>query len=309
MVRINAKNVQNFESKIKGQNHNCVSFAGLLKNFNIKKKIMIFLIILFTIIQIFKVNVKINNKICLCVIAKNENLYAREFVEYYKKIGYDKIFIYDNNEINGEYFEEVINDYVKNGFVNIINFRGRNPNSNPQVPAYRDCYQRNNKLFDWLSFFDMDEFLEINKKYNSIKDFLSDKIFEFCDNIKINWLLYAHNNNLNYENISLLKRMNGSSLSKNKRIKSTVRGNLPVNYWINCSNPHTSKLNISSCSSSGKKIKYDSPFNNPPDYINAKLNHYYYKSFEEYCLKIKRGRADHSLDSNHKYINQKLIHR
>ena len=46
-------------------------------------------------------------KICLCVIAKNENKYLREFVEYYKTIGYNKIFLYDNNDIFGEKFEEV----------------------------------------------------------------------------------------------------------------------------------------------------------------------------------------------------------
>ena len=41
-------------------------------------------------------------KICLCVIAKNENLYVKEYIEHYKKIGYNKIFIYDNNDKNGK---------------------------------------------------------------------------------------------------------------------------------------------------------------------------------------------------------------
>ena len=50
-------------------------------------------------------------KVCLCTIGKEENLYVREYVEHYKKYNIDKIFIYDNNEINGEKFEEVLNDY------------------------------------------------------------------------------------------------------------------------------------------------------------------------------------------------------
>ena len=81
--------------------------------------------------------------------------------------------------------------------------------------------------------------------------------------------------------------MNHSSFSENIHIKSTVRGNLSVNYWLNLKNSHSSTLNVTTCSSSGKIIKYDSPFNYPPNCKNARLNHYYYKSFEEFCLKTK----------------------
>ena len=54
------------------------------------------------------------SKICICSIGKNENLYAKEFVEHYKSIGIDKIFIYDNNDIQGESFETILSDYIKN---------------------------------------------------------------------------------------------------------------------------------------------------------------------------------------------------
>ena len=236
------------------------------------------------------------------MIGKNENLYAREYVEYYKKIGYNKIFIYDNNQENGEKFEDVINDYIHNGFVKIIDYRGR-IKKNTQIDAYIDCYKRNNKIYDWLSFYDMDEFLELNKKYSSIQEFLKDKIFEKCKNIKINWLMYR-NNILYYENKSLHERMRTFNYndSDNKHVKSTVKGNLSVNYWEKSWNPHTSTLNVISCSSSGKIIQFDSPFNYPPDFLNAKLKHYYYKSFEEYCLKKKRGRADLSKMVNNEEI-------
>lgn len=41
-------------------------------------------------------------KVSVCVIGRMENLYAVEFVEHYKSIGVDKIFIYDNNHNNEE---------------------------------------------------------------------------------------------------------------------------------------------------------------------------------------------------------------
>jgi len=51
---------------------------------------------------------KISNNttsVCLCTLAKLENKYIREFVNHYKNYGVDKIYLYDNNDINGEKFD------------------------------------------------------------------------------------------------------------------------------------------------------------------------------------------------------------
>lgn len=47
-------------------------------------------------------------KVCVCCIAKMENLYIKEYVEYYYNLGVDKIVLYDNNEIDGEHFRRCI---------------------------------------------------------------------------------------------------------------------------------------------------------------------------------------------------------
>ena len=133
-----------------------------------------------------------------------------------------------------------------------------------------NCYSKFNRRYDWLSFFDMDEFLELNEKYKNISEFLKDKIFENCQNIKINWLFYINDKILYYENKPLQERMKTIIYDDlhNKHIKSTVRGNLNTNYWDNLVNSHTSLLNVTSCSSSGKIIRFDSPY-------NCMLNYYY----------------------------------
>jgi len=274
-----------------------IRFNLAIRNKFKKLRIIILLIILLILLLFLK-----SFRVGLCVIGKNENLYVREFVEHYLKIGYNKIFIYDNNDKNGERFDEVINDYIQKKLVQIINFRERSSDSRPIFDAYKDCYSRNNNAYDWLSFFDMDEFLELNKKYKSIQDFLNDKIFKHCQNIKINWQLYKNDKNLYYENKPLQQRI--TQFEDNKHIKSTVRGNLPKNYWKNIGTPHTSTLNYVSCSSSGKLVQFDSSFIFPPDYSNAKLKHYYYKSFEEYCIKIKRGKSDFPLNVSNQIAYQ-----
>ena len=57
-------------------------------------------------------------KIALCTMGKKENLYVNEFINYYKKLGVNKIFIYDDNEPNSERIKDVITLFFRN--LNII---------------------------------------------------------------------------------------------------------------------------------------------------------------------------------------------
>ena len=102
------------------------------------------IILLFLYIVITKYTKK-NPRICLCTVGKMENLYAKEFVDHYKQLGYSHIYIYDNNDVDGEKFEDVLQDEIKSNFVSIINFRGI---IGKQCRIYRDCYAKNNKNYE-----------------------------------------------------------------------------------------------------------------------------------------------------------------
>ena len=234
--------------------------------------------------------------ICLCVIGKRENLYAKEFINHYKNLGYNHIFIYDNNDVIGERFSDILQSEIKNGFVSIIDFIGYKRNSDStQVEAYYDCYKKNHKNYNWLSFYDFDEFLELKPKNITIQEFLNSKRYKNCQNIKINWLVYNSNNEtLYYEDKPLQIRFDKAfyNLTSNMHIKSTVRGGNNKNYWSKWTNPHSSLIKFRSCSSSGEFVNSQTPFIDPPDYKYAFIKHYYKKSFEEFCIKIKRGWPD-----------------
>jgi hypothetical protein len=145
-----------------------------------------------------------------------------------------------------------------------------------------------------LSFFDIDEFLEL-KDNTKIQELLDNKRYKNCQNIKFNWLIYSDSDKLYYENKPVQERFTQSLKNNrffNKHVKSTVRGNLPKNYWIGAKNPHTSVNEFIACSSSGKEINKKSPFNYPPDYTYGILKHYRTKTIEEYCNKMKKGKSD-----------------
>ena len=74
-------------------------------------------------------------KLAICAIEKLENLYLREWVEYYYKMGVDNIILYDNNDLDGEYPQWVIGDYISNGFVKYEDVRGKH---RYQLDAYND---------------------------------------------------------------------------------------------------------------------------------------------------------------------------
>jgi hypothetical protein len=277
----------------------------MIKIYSLKYRIKYFKIIILSLLFFFlyiSYNYDIVN-VCLCVIGKKENLYVNEYINHYKKLGYRHIFLYDNNDINDEKFEDVLKGYIKKGLVSIINYRGyRGLLNHPQFEAYYDCYEKYNNKCQWISFFDFDEFLELIPKNMKINTFLNNKRYEKCEDIKINWLIYSDNNLVYYENKPIKERFDSPLYNTrvNIHIKSTVRGNLKFNYWNNTKNPHTSQNEFISCSSSGNLIKYDSPFNDPPDYKFAILRHYHTKTIEEFCNKIKRGRATRKVDFNQK---------
>ena len=138
----------------------------------------------------------------ICSIGRKENLYAKEFVDYYIKLGIKKIIIYDDNEINGEKFEDVLKEYIIKGKVEIIDIHGF---ESAQFPSYNDCYKRYGNQFDYLLFLDFDEFVKIEKNID-INTYLYNNKFKKCETIVLNWVIYGDNNLVRYDNRTLLER-------------------------------------------------------------------------------------------------------
>ena len=222
--------------------------------------------------------------ICLCSIGKNENLYIREFVEHYKLLGFDKIYIFDNNDINGEKFEDIIEDYIINKFVEIIDLRGL---TTVQLPVINYCYQKYQNLYDWIAIFDIDEYLFL-KNTSNINDYLYTKRFEKCQSIVFNWLIYDDNDLEKYDDRKLKDRFKRPKIFSDKT-KSIVRTNFNNIYIIG----HIVGININYfCDSNGNRV-FPSTFSDLEYNRNntAIIKHFYTKSAEEFCNKIKRGDA------------------
>ena len=239
-------------------------------------------------------------KVCICTKGRKDNRYIKEFVQFYEKWGVNKIFLYDINDKNGERFEEIINDYINKGFVEVFDWRGKN---NEVLNLMNDCYQKYNQQYDWLLFYDIDEYIHLNN-YTNIKKFLNEDRFDNCQKIYLNWVFHTDNYLFHYENKTLEERFpekESKPLSiKNDSInyvKSIIRGNL-TNMTINSEYILSSKIN--GCNGFGKEPNFIGYNMEEVDFENYYIDHYFYKTVDEFIEKLK------SKDYNDEFKNKTI---
>ena len=104
---------------------------------NLQIFIKIKLISIFILIYLYFIKNLNNIKIALCTMGKKENLYIKEFVDYYIRLGIDHIFIYDDNDPNTEKMTNIINDTYKNIVTIYENIKDT---IKDQPQAFTTCY-------------------------------------------------------------------------------------------------------------------------------------------------------------------------
>ena len=173
-----------------------------------------------------------------------------------------------------------------------------------------DCYRRNYKIYDWLIFYELDEFIHLSN-YTNIKSFLKQSKFENCQSICLNLICHTDNNKLYYENKPLSERFPlivpiTKYAGKYLEVKTIIRGKIiyPGNAHM-----HIFSHDIINCNGYGNINKFYKHYSTEPDFSNYYIDHYYSKSTEEFINKLNRGDAfststDYYLLRVEKYFNQ-----
>ena len=226
-------------------------------------------------------------KTALVAIGRRENQYAREWVSHHLALGFDHIYIYDNNHKGEEHFETVLNDFVAENHVTIIDYRNR---EKAQRSAYNDAYQRLSAEYDWIAFFDFDEFLFLHTKTAgdapaTVKTFLA-SLPRMADCVLINWQCYGDSEKVRNSPRPVLERFTKplprnlkvqyQNHAENEHVKCIVRGGLEE---VTFRNPHLPETPMLCCRPDGRPCE-QSPFQTI-DYSVAVLQHYVTKSIEE----------------------------
>ena len=206
-------------------------------------------------------------KVALVCVAKSEDYYLDEWLDYNHKIGFDKIIMYQNDwrtDIERPFLEKRIWD-----------------GKSVQLPIYNSFLQKDTE-YDWAAFFDCDEFLVL-KKHNNIKEFIE----EYGPKhpvLSFNWFMFGSWGIEKRTSNSLLRMFPNRSNNVDQHVKVMVKVDSKNRFQL----PHN--CHKESMDTNGKL--FHGPFNpNGPSDV-AVLNHYHSKTKEDWMLRCQRGRVD-----------------
>ena len=241
---------------------------------------------------------------CFCSMAREENLYARELISYYKNLGVEKFVFGDNNLNNTEKLSDVLQDYINDGTVDILEIFG---NEVGQGAFFGVMYEKYKDKCEWLTFFDFDEYLEMHfeeGKNLKLKEFLSNSTFDNCEAIEINWLIYDDNGLVHYDKRPSIERFTNPREEDpaNRFVKSIVRGHLTKPVFLPGRTHHQPSQQLKLCNSLGEPASYFPDCIIPPIFKYAYLKHFNTRTAEEYAKKIKRGHPE----NNHLDYNERV---
>ena len=91
--------------------------------------------------------------LAIVAIAKNEGNYIEEWLAYYKSIGVNRVYLYENNSTDN--MKEKAQPFIDSGFVVYHNF----PGEAKQLPAYNHAIQMYGQKTRFMAMADCDEFL------------------------------------------------------------------------------------------------------------------------------------------------------
>ncbi|EKT4458616.1 glycosyltransferase family 2 protein [Pseudomonas putida] len=221
---------------------------------------------------------------CIIAIAKDEGCYLYEWAAYHLSLGFDKIFLYDNDSSDNP--REALKGLESH--VEIIEWPTIDGIS-PQLSAYNNPALHIRDSFDFAAYIDIDEFITL-RRHSSIKDYLK-CIPDTVSAIAINQKIFGSSHLKSHEDLPVTYRFKMCARSEHpenlwfktlyrtkaiKQINSCHKGSILFGDYTDASfNPS----NIDESSSGQTKL-------NCSDAIH--INHYILKSQEEFETKKKR---------------------
>ena len=232
--------------------------------------------------------------LAVCAIAKNEGAYFVEWIEWHKKLGVEKFYIYDNESSDNT--KEILTPYIESGLVDYVFWQGRKQ----QLLAYDNCLDKHRLDARWIAVIDLDEFI-VPIKDKTIPDFL--QRFENSPVVEINWLIYGSGGAEKKEAGSVMERFKHHSVSShilNRHVKSVVN---PRRVFSLIGAHEAARISGRAADSHGMPIKKNFR-NREPQHDIIRINHYAVKSYEEFLEKRARGRVRTLKQSNLDYFDR-----
>lgn len=234
-------------------------------------------------------NIKFRYELAIVVSSKNEGPYLLEWIEYYKLLGANKIYFYDNGSDDNT--RQLLNQYIENEYVEYTYVEGRGK----QLYAYNDALQKHKLECRWMAFIDMDEYILPTEPYKPISQVISEIVDQAgggAAGVAINWATFGTSGHIKSPEGLITSNYTRRAYDKhwmNKHIKTICNPRF-VSYYISAHYPIYRLGAYSVEEATGRKqICWSST---AIEYKNIRINHYRTKSAEDYLRKCNRGLGD-----------------
>lgn len=232
--------------------------------------------------------------VSICAIVKDEDKDVREWLHYHFATGFEHALIFDNN--SRVPLKKVLADFIAGGLVTIEDFPLK---CAQQLSAYMSALKYWGKNTRWLAFIDVDEFIVPLEK-DDIRDFLDDYI-QYAG-VGANWAMFASGGHVKRPAGGIIENYT-ACLGLNPHIKSIVQ---PAMTQIAKSAHHFTYRQDNFCvNEDGIPIH---GFVSYPVAHKLKINHYYYKSQDDFKEKVARGLATQMKSGNTRSMNDFYSH-
>lgn len=224
----------------------------------------------------------------LAACIKNEGRYLNEWLAYYIYQGVEHFYLHDDESIDNT--QEILKPYIKHGYVTL--YKGLRKEKILQAEFYDKIVQEKKYETEWCCFFDADEFFQ--GKYK-LKDFLLSVQNTKISGIELFWKMFGSADLERYDDRFVIERFTKHrpiDFSSQEFVKSICRlrntkGNASNHcFHYECGIVVNSLLQDITDTTWGVRTGGLKPI-----WENYWINHYFFKSREEYLAKIKRGSA------------------
>ena len=223
-------------------------------------------------------------ELAVVAILKNEALYIKEWLEYHLLAGVDHFYLYDNDSTDN--VKEILKPYIDKNIVEYFPFPGKRP----QMPAYNEAIQRFKFDSKYIAFIDLDEFIypHENKSILEIANEYFNKYPEIAG-FSMHWATFgsAGQEKADFSK-GVLERFlyrTETGFDHNKYVK-TIMNPRCVNLMVG---PHNAIYYDGKVSVEENGAVVEAAGIEPIMSNRISVNHYRYKSKEEYEIKAARS--------------------
>jgi len=227
----------------------------------------------------------------VCGIIKNEAPYIREWIAHYLTLGFDHIYLYDNDSTDD--LRSSLSG-IPSDKLTVTQWPRAAEGAPPQFSAYAHFLAGVACSDPWVFFVDADEFLVLHK-HKSVKAWL--RSLGDVHAVAINWRVFGDSGQTEYASEFVTIRFTLAAVEnhpRNRTVKSLARASSILRASVH---DHLLVESARVVSASGETLQQPyGPQTESVDHSVAQLNHYITKTREEWHRKRSRGRADKHLD-------------